>query len=84
MAFNHRHLDNILGSTGKHNLWLYYATDIVPGETLLPGYFNNAIKYGIKECDIMGIYSTVDDQGRWRVIHIQPDGTVYLSPIDIP
>jgi len=82
MAFNFRNLNNIFGSTGRFNLWFYYATD-ESGEPYTPDYFYDAIKFGVKHGDVIGIYDYEDDTARFRKFRIVDD-VVTLEPMDLP
>lgn len=59
MAFSATGLNNIAGSMGRANIWIYTTTDAaatVQGAS----YFNGAVAYGLRDGDI-GVFLSSDE-----------------------
>lgn len=50
MAFESKNLNNISGSMGKTNCWIY-DTEENKAAVQAPGYFNDASSYGMQNSD---------------------------------
>jgi len=73
-------LNNIGGSTGKGNLWIYTADGTLAAATA-DDYFNNAIKQGMRDRDLI-IVTGSDGAGLFR-IDITGGATVVLTDIKV-
>lgn len=54
MAFDSTKLNNIAGSVGTANLWIYHTTD-AKATVAGSGYFNDATDFGMRHEDMMMI-----------------------------
>ena len=72
-------LNNIAGSTGYTNLWIY-STDDTKALVDVAGFFNAGIDYGMHEGDM--ILLKLSDFNGWAYLAIA-GGVVTLTALDI-
>lgn len=58
MAFEGKNLNNIAGSLGNNNLWLYTTTIDAAAAVKTVGHFDDAVSFGLRENDVMIIKAT--------------------------
>ena len=78
MSFNHKTFNNIAGSLGKLNVWLYITPD-TKGEMIVAQYFNEAIKVGLRDRDFVFIVTTSTDVNYMTVARIESGNVVIYS-----
>jgi len=78
MAFNHRDLNLMVGTTGLQNLWVYSSEDSTI-DIFTPGYISSTdvFKIGIKVNDGFLVISTGNDRSVWGKVTYNDVTNIY-------